>query len=243
LNLLKLTAAIVAQLRAGPPQIVRRNVLQAGSLAAGSDHVPNNVLRQALAPHLSLSRHPAKDFALRDISSTCPLIERGFDPVRNRNGANVASFANQINHGPVPLALLNVIQLQAHQFRSAKATTEQHRQHGQIPLGPHAVATSMFEYFRTLLCAQPVAGAEAELFDSFDAANPGSQFGAQQTGIGGFVCQTTHRCQLLVDRVVGQTPRFQVHVIAHDHDAIESQARLRSVPRDELIDGILVYAA
>ena len=34
------------------PQVVRRNVLQACSLAAGSDHVPDNVLREAAAPHL-----------------------------------------------------------------------------------------------------------------------------------------------------------------------------------------------
>jgi hypothetical protein len=45
LNLLKLTTAVVAQLRAGPPQVMRRNVLQASFLAAGSDHVPNDVLR------------------------------------------------------------------------------------------------------------------------------------------------------------------------------------------------------
>ena len=45
LNLLELPTAVVAKLRAGPAQIVRRNVLQAGFLAAGSDHVPDDVLR------------------------------------------------------------------------------------------------------------------------------------------------------------------------------------------------------
>lgn len=45
LNLLKLTASIMAQLCTRSPQIMRRDVLQAGSLAAGSDHVPDDVLR------------------------------------------------------------------------------------------------------------------------------------------------------------------------------------------------------
>ena len=63
LNLLQLTAAIVAQLRAGPPQVVRRNMLQACSLAAGPDHVPDNVLREAAAPHLSPSGDWSEDFA------------------------------------------------------------------------------------------------------------------------------------------------------------------------------------
>src|ERR1700686_1218183 len=60
LNLLQLPTAAVAQLRAGSPQIMRCNVLQPGSLAAGSDHVPDNVLREAAAPHLSPSGDRSK---------------------------------------------------------------------------------------------------------------------------------------------------------------------------------------
>src|SRR5437870_10817739 len=63
LNLLQFAPAAVAQLRAGSPQVVRCNVLQACSLAAGSDHVPDNVLREAAAPHLSPSGDRSKDFA------------------------------------------------------------------------------------------------------------------------------------------------------------------------------------
>ena len=38
-------------------------------------------------------------------------------------------------------------------------------------------------------------------------------------------------------------PRFQVHAIAHDDDAVEGQPRLRAVPGDELVDGVLIDAA
>ena len=100
----------------------------------------------------------------------------------------------------------------------------------------------MFEYLRTLLSAQPIAGPEPELFDSFHTADSGSQLGAQQTRIGSFVSQATHGCKLLVDGVGGQMPRFEVHAIAYDHDAVEGQPWLGAVPRDELIDGILVNA-
>jgi hypothetical protein len=57
------------------------------------------------------------------------------------------------------------------------------------------------------------------------------------------VSQTTHGGKLLVDGVGGQMPRFQVHAIAHDHDAVEGQARLGAVPRNELVDGVLVNTA
>jgi len=143
LNLLKLAAAIVAQLRAGPTQVVGCNVLQACSLATGSDHVPDNVLREAPAPHLSPSGDRSKDFAVTNPSGSRPLIESGFHPIGNGHGANVATFAYQVDHRPVSLAHLNVVQLQTDQFRPAKATTEQHGQHRIVALGAHCVSPCM----------------------------------------------------------------------------------------------------
>src|SRR5208283_4762383 len=116
------------------------------SLTAGSDHVPDNVLREAAAPHLSLSGDRSKDFALTDPSGSCPLIERGFHPVGNGHGANVATLANQINYCPVSLAHLDFIKLQAHKFRPAKTTTKQHGQHCVVALGSHAIATRMLQH-------------------------------------------------------------------------------------------------
>ena len=55
LNLLQLATARVAQFRAGSPQVMRCNMVQARSLAAGLDHVPHNILGNAFPPHLS---HP-----------------------------------------------------------------------------------------------------------------------------------------------------------------------------------------
>jgi hypothetical protein len=124
---------------AGPPQVVRCNALQACSLAAGSDHVPDNVLREAPATHFSTPGDRSKDFALTNPSGSCPLIESGFHPVRNGHRANVATFANKINDSPVPLAHLDIVQLQTDQFRSAEATTEQHGQHRIITLGAHRI--------------------------------------------------------------------------------------------------------
>ena len=112
LNLLELTAAIMAEFRTGPPQVVRCNVLQACSLAAGSDHIPDNILREAAAPHLPPAGDRSKDFACTNPSGSCPLIESGFYPVRNGHGADVATFSNQINNSPVSLAHLDVVQLQ-----------------------------------------------------------------------------------------------------------------------------------
>jgi len=201
LDLLKLTTIAVAKFRASSSQVVRCNVLQARSLAASSDYVPDNVLRDAPAPHRLQPRDCSKDFAVRNSRGSCPLIESGLHPVRNGHRANVTTLADQINRGPVPLAHLDVIQLQADQLRSAKTTTEQHGQHCIIALGTHTVATSSPEHFRTLLCTQPVVGAKPELLDSPDATDPRRQLRTQQTGVGGLVSETTHGCKLLIDGI------------------------------------------
>src|ERR1700686_921595 len=66
LNLLQLAPARVAQLRAGSAQVMRCNMLQARSFAAGFDYVPYDILRDAFSPHLSRSGNPSKDPSLRD---------------------------------------------------------------------------------------------------------------------------------------------------------------------------------
>jgi hypothetical protein len=75
LNLLQFPTAIMAQLRAGSPQIMRGNVLQPGLLATSADHVPDNVLRNAFAPHLAQSRDRSEDFAVTDPGGACPLVQ------------------------------------------------------------------------------------------------------------------------------------------------------------------------
>ncbi|MGO9083624.1 MAG: hypothetical protein ACLQBK_00220 [Candidatus Sulfotelmatobacter sp.] len=101
----------------------------------------------------------------------------------------------------------------------------------------------MLQYFRTLLCAQPVAGAKPKLFDPFYAADPGRQFGTEQTSICGFVGEPSNGRELLVDGIRRQTSSFQVHAVANDHNAIEGQARFGAIPGNKLVDGVLVDAA
>jgi hypothetical protein len=116
LNLLQFATAAVAQLRTGSTQVMRCNMLQARSLAAGLDDVPHDILRDAFSPHLSRSGDCSKDPSLPDPSCDRPLVERGFDPLWNGDGANVPALADQVHHCPVPLAHLDLIQLQPDQL-------------------------------------------------------------------------------------------------------------------------------
>jgi len=111
LNLLQLATATVAQFRAGSPQVMRRNMLQARSLAATLDYVPHDILRDAFSPHLSRPGNCSKDPSLRHPGCSYPLIECRFHPLWNGHRADVAALADQVYHRPVPLAHLDFIQL------------------------------------------------------------------------------------------------------------------------------------
>jgi len=113
LYLFQFSTVAVAQLRTGSPQVVGSNVLQPRSLAAGTDYVPHHVLRDALTPPLVRSGNSPEDSSLAHSGRRRPLIERGFDPFGDRNGANVTALADQIHYRPVPLAHLDLMHLQA----------------------------------------------------------------------------------------------------------------------------------
>src|ERR1035437_1647402 len=126
---------------------MRSDMLQARSLAADPDYVRHDILRNAFPPYLSRPGDGSKDPSLPDPGCGRPLIEGGFDPFWNGDGTDVAALADQVHHCPVTLPHLDLIQLQADQLRSTKATTKQHGQHCIVSLGTHAIATRMFEHF------------------------------------------------------------------------------------------------
>jgi hypothetical protein len=111
LNLLQLATARVAQLGTGSPQVMRGNVFQSRSFAAGLDYVPHNILRHPFPPYLSRPGDGSKDSSLRDPGCRRPLIERSLDPFWNGYRADVSALADQIHHCPVPLTHLDLIQL------------------------------------------------------------------------------------------------------------------------------------
>jgi hypothetical protein len=184
---------------------VRRDVLQTHPLTTGSNHVPDYILGNALPPNFPRPGDGTEDPSLPDISRSGPLIQSRLDPLWYGHGADVPAFADQIHYRPVTLADLDLAELQADQLRSAETTTKQHRQHGVVSLGAHALAISMLQHFGALRWAQPIAGAKPELFDASHPADPGREFRAEQACVGSFVRESSHGCELLIDGVCGET--------------------------------------
>jgi hypothetical protein len=86
---------------------------QTCSLATGLHHVPDNVLRDAFAPHLSGPRHRPKDSPITNASGCNPEVKRSFNPVRNGDGSYVAALADHIHDCPMTLADLDIVEFQS----------------------------------------------------------------------------------------------------------------------------------
>ena len=93
-----------------------------------------------------------------------------------------------------------------------------------------------------LLGREPVSEADPELTHAFHPSNPGRQLRAEQASIGRFVGHPTYGREPQVDRGRGIVSLFEVDPIAKHNGAIEREARFRTIPGDELPDGMVVGA-
>ncbi len=93
----------------GPPQIVRRQLGHTDALGGFLHDVPNRLYRHPISPCPPHFVDPAEQLASINCGRAEPVLQFGSHPVRNRNGSNVASLADEINNGPMLFALLEMI--------------------------------------------------------------------------------------------------------------------------------------
>jgi len=91
-------------------------VLQPNSFAASLHHIPDDVLRDSLPPHLARTGNRTKHFPLRHTRCVGPLVEGRLNPSGNGHSSNVPALADQVHHRPVPLSNLDFAQFQTDEF-------------------------------------------------------------------------------------------------------------------------------
>jgi len=111
----------------------------------------------------------------------------------------VPSFADQVDDGPALLATLQAFQGKFGKFVAPEPATEQDGQNISIPFSSKSSGVGRLPECRSLSRRKPVTPTRAQFADTFDAMNPGCQFGAQQTSVGCFVSQPAHGCKSDVD--------------------------------------------
>jgi hypothetical protein len=93
---------------------------------------------------------------------------------------------------------------------------------------------------RALIGGEPIAQADAKTPNAFHAPNARGEFGAEKAGISGLVGDTPDGGEPQVDRRRRVVTLLEVNAIAENHCPVEREARLGTVPRDELVDCVVV---
>jgi len=120
LDLIQLSTRCMAQLRARPPEIMRRHSGKPEFPSVLFHHMPNNPFRYAVTPVFACPTDTSEQSSGRNPGCSHPQIDGRFDPLGHRHGSNMAAFADQIDYGPVFFALLQMHYERTPRFRRLK---------------------------------------------------------------------------------------------------------------------------
>lgn len=104
----------MAQAGARPSQVVRGERLYFRPTRARLHDVPNNILRDAVAPNGTVLAYRSEEPAADDGYALCLSVNGGLDPVWNGNCSHAAALADEIHDCPVILATLNCVNFEPH---------------------------------------------------------------------------------------------------------------------------------
>jgi hypothetical protein len=112
LDLFDFAARGMAQLCAGPTQIMWSEAVQLDPFRTLPNDVADDILGDTFSPWRSLSANGPEDPALTNLGGDDPTIDRLFNPRTHGHSFHTAAFANQVDNGPVSLPDLHVFHFQ-----------------------------------------------------------------------------------------------------------------------------------
>jgi len=240
LDLLKLSACLVAQSGTGTSEIVRRNAIQTTFRGPGLYDAPYDFRTEtACRDPTGLVDRP-KNRAGRDASGGQPVIDRKLDPARDWHRSNVTTLANKIGDDPVLFSLLDFFDGEPRHLRPSEATTEQNRDHCVVAFGTQVFTAERGEESLPLVRRQPIPDAHAMLLYALDPPDSRRKIGAQKAAVGSFVRQSPNRCKAQVDRGRGILGLFEIDPVACHHRLVERKARFGAVPVDKFTNRVIV---
>jgi hypothetical protein len=172
---------------------VRRQLFDGGFRGELTDDVPDDLLGYALTPEPPGSIHATKQPAGGNSCVLQPNVKDRFDPVWHRYRPHVTCLPHEIDNGPVLFSLLHVREVQLHCFMPPQTAGEQYSQEGTVPFALQSLGIWTLPEGFALLCRQPVSQSHSEFFDAVHSPDTGGEIRAEETAIGGFVSEPSHR--------------------------------------------------
>src|SRR5690348_7283683 len=134
LDLFQLSSRIVAESGTRSPEIVWREFRYAQPFCVFLHNVPDHFLCDLRSPNNTLAANASENLTVHDFRDSQPVVDRLLHPIGHRNRANMPSFPNEVNDGPMVFAALNMVKGQINEFSSTEPTAQENRQDGSISL-------------------------------------------------------------------------------------------------------------
>jgi hypothetical protein len=150
----------------------------------------------------------------------------------------MATLTHEVDKGPVIFAWLQNVKSQFGDFPTAQSTTQQNGEEGCITLTFEGSGSGRLPETASLLGRQPIAEPDAQLLWPLHPLNASGQFRAQQSGVRSLISEPTNSGKSYVDGSRRQLAIFEMDSVACDDSLVEGETRLRTIPSDELIDGM-----
>src|SRR5712691_11256199 len=103
--------------------VMRRDAGNTNSRRVLPQHLPDNLLAQALASHSVASIHGPENIAIRHARRRGPRVDRDLHPIRHRRGADAAVLAHEVDDAPTTVALLEMPESERRYLRSPEVRT------------------------------------------------------------------------------------------------------------------------
>jgi len=225
LDLAQLTTGKMAEPRAATPKIMRREFFNSGTRRGGSDDLPEYLGRHACSPDPTRFIDRSKERAFGDATGFLPFIDCSLHPCWDWDGTDVPSFAQEVGDNPMLLARLDGVNPKAKQLAAAQSASDQHRDHGVIPLAPQRNPIGDCEQSFRLFSCQPVSDANSDPAYALDSSDSGSEFRTEKAGIGSFKRDTSDSSQTEIDGCRCILLLLEKDPVSQNHCTVECEAR------------------
>src|ERR1700687_1748639 len=109
------------------PQVVWREFGNSQPSRVFLHNVPDHFLRDCRSPDDTFSTNASENLAVRYVRHSSPVVDRLLHPSRHWNCANVPTFPDEVNNGPVVFSALNVVKAQVNEFSSTEPAPQENR--------------------------------------------------------------------------------------------------------------------
>src|SRR5215471_16073915 len=136
------------------------------------------------------------------------------------------ALADKVDDGPVLFPLLEMPEIQISQLASPEPASKQNGKHCAVSLALERIWIRRLPEAASFFSREPVSAPHTELLGSLYTSDTGGQLGAEQAGVGRFVCETPNGSESSVDCSRRELPVFKANPVSRNDSLVEGQSRL-----------------